>query len=436
MGLIKYFFSINSRGNPIINRGFLAEASITIVETFYDKISSNDPPASVFYFDGLNYAYIYENSLYFVVATEESMSPSLLLELLSRVVSVIKDYAGKCTEISIQQNLGLVYEIIDEVLSFGCPQATDSSNLLHLVHNTVSYEENLEKIDLLFFDLAVGDNYNRPLAMTADKRNESPNEVFFVLDERIEMLLTMNNQPIRSTITGIGSVKSFLKGQPSILIQLDPQMTVSTRSIHYNSFLKYDDIVFAPFVQTTSFDSDRTITFSPPEGESTIFKYRTSRIIEPPFTITHVFENKQAKAIVLRLSIQSQYPADEESTDVQILFQCPVEISNASCELPPSVVETQSSDFDSKTRQVIWKISSFKGLQEYSARFRFIFDDGIPISAERILGPISLKFVHVGKLPSGLSVQNYIVSTSGSQSPPKRWIKEISSSTCYSFNLI
>lgn len=436
MGLIKHFFSINTRGNPLINRAFLSEPSTSVVESFYALISSSNPPPAVFRSDGSNFAYIYENGLFFVAVTDDSMSPALLLELLSRIVSVIRDYLGKCTEIAIQESLGLVYEIVDEVLSFGCPQATDSSNLLHLVHNTVSYEENLEKIDLLFFDVPVGDNYNRPLALNVNQRAESPNEVFFVLDERIEMLLTPNNQPIRSTITGVGSIKSFLKGQPSVLLQLDPQMTVSTRSTPQHLYLKYDDIVFAPFVQAQSFDSDRTITFAPPEGESVIFKYRTSRITNPLFTMTHVFENKQAKAVVLRLSIQSQYPAEENSTDVEVRFQCPVEISNASCELPPSVVASQSSEFDSRRRQVVWRIASFKGLQEYSARFRFIFDDGIPISAESLLGPISLRFVHIGQLPSGLTVKNYVVSTSGSQSPPKKWFKEISSASCYSFNLI
>lgn len=435
MGLIKYFFSLNQRGSPIVVRAFLEEPTQTVLEAFYSKITQPNPPPSVFRHDNLNFAYVFQNQIYFAVATEESMSPALLLELLERIISVISDYAGKCTEMVIQQNLGLVYEIVDEVLSFGCPQATDSSNLLHLVHNTVNYDQSLfsELMSTVFKD---GQTYERPLALTVDKRSESPNEVFFILDEKIEVLLNSGNSPVRTTITGVGKIKSFLQGQPSVLVQLDPQMTVATRSISQNLYLKYDDIVFAPFVQTQSFDSDRTITFSPPEGESVIFKYRCSRPIDPPFTFTPVFENKQTKAVVLRLSIQSHFDAESYAENFEVYFQCPVEISNASCELPASVAETQSSYFDQKKRQVVWKINVFKGLQEYSGRFRFIFDNGIPCAAENLMGPISLKFNMFGKLVSGMSVKNYVVSTSGSQTPPKRWIKELNSASCYTYNFI
>ena len=262
------------------------------------------------------------------------------------------------------------------------------------------------------------------------------NLVFFVLNERVEMLLNSTNQALRTTITGVGMIKSYLEGSPYVLIQLDPQMTVKTRSIPQNLMLQYDDIVFAPFVQLQSFDGDRTITFAPPLGESTIFSYRCTRPVNPLFTITPFFENKQSKVAVVRVSIQATYPAEEVAENVRIIFQCPVEISNASCELPPSVSNSQSSEFNQKERQVIWTIQKFNGLQEFSGRFRFIFDNGIPCAPESILGPISLEFNHLGHLMSGMTIKNYIVSTSGSESQPKRWLKEITTADCYTYSFI
>ena len=180
------------------------------------------------------------------------MSPSLLIELLTRVVTVISDYAGRCTEMIMQQNLALIYEIVDEALSFGCPQATDSSNMMHLVHNTVNYRSSLLRgIDVL--NLFTDAEYNRPLAVTPEQRAKSTNEVFVILNERVEMMLTAQNQSIRTTITGVGIVKSYLDGQPSVFIQLDPQMCIPGRAMPQNLALKYDDIVFAPFVQSQSF---------------------------------------------------------------------------------------------------------------------------------------------------------------------------------------
>lgn len=435
MGLIKYFFIVNCRGSPVVVRAFLSEPNQDVVETFYNSVTQENPPPPVFRIDNYNYTYIEKSQLYFVIVTEEIMSPTLLLELLDRITSVIADYMGRCTELVLQENLALSYEIVDEILCFGCPQATDSSNLLHLVHNTVNYQPGLLR-NIDFLNVFTGAEYDRPLAVTNEQRAKSANEVFFILNERVEISLTASNQALRTTITGEGIVKSYLDGLPSILIQLDPQMSVKTRSMQQNLQLVYDDIVFAPFVQTQSFDGDRSITFAPPQGESKIFSYRCTRPVNPFFTITPVFENTQTKVIVVRVSIVANYPAEESANNVKIIFQCPVEISNASCELPQSVADSQSSQFNSKDRQVIWTINKFVGLQEFSGRFRFIFDNGIPCSAESLLGPISLQFQHTGHLMSGMTIKNYVVSTSGSQQQPKRWLKETTTAECYTFNFI
>lgn len=437
MGLIKYFFCLNSRGSPIVVRGFLTEPHQSIVENFYSRIIENPPPDPVFRADNLNFAYLFHNQLYFVLASEESMAPSLLLELLGRLCSVVADYAGRCTELSIQKNLGLVYEIVDEVLSFGCPQATDSTNLRHLIHNIAAKspaQAFIDDIDVL--DIIKNKDYDRPLATEQSDREKSANELFFILKENLDITLDMNNQPMRTLVTGQGVCKSYLHGQPSVMLQLDPQMWFASRQMQRGLALQYDDIVFAPFVQTHSFDSDRTITFAPPEGVSNVFSYRTNRSVSPPFRITTVFENKQSKVVVVRVSIQSAYPVESIAEKIEVRFQCPVEISSASCELPPSVAGKQSSEYDSKNRQVVWKINKMAGLAEFSSRFRFMFDAGIPASPESLLGPISLKFQLTDYIPSGANVTNLVVSTTGSSSPPKRWKKMETGAISYTFHFI
>ena len=52
------------------------------------------------------------------------------------------------------------------------------------------------------------------------------------------------------------------------------------------------------------------MTFQPPDGENEIFTYRTSRPFQPPFTFSINFETVMAKVVVVRLSIQSLFPAE------------------------------------------------------------------------------------------------------------------------------
>jgi AP-4 complex subunit mu-1 len=431
--MIQYFFVVNSRGVPVVVRGFLADPSQSIIELFYSTVIQPVPPPPVFRAENLNFCYLESSTCYFVLATTASMAPSLLLELLTSLVSVIGDYAGSSTEWTIQQNLALVYEIVDEVLSFGCPQTTDPSALLHLVHNTAVYESDILKgFDVL--NLFGMKQINRPLALTPAQRRTAPSELFLVITERLDLQLSPSNEITRCFITGTGMIKSFLEGQPSVLVQFDPIMTVAGRAMQPFD-LTYDDIAFGPFVQTDSFDSDRSISFAPPQGWSTLFHYRSSRAVNPPFSLQTVFENRQAKVVVVRVSISSVYRSDEEAQDVVVRFQCPSEISSASCELPPSVANSQDGEYDGKARQVIWKIKSFAGLKEFSARFRFMFDQGIPCAAESLLGPIAIDF-KLPELISGMAVRELVVSTAGAGDPPQRWVKEVTSADCYLYNLI
>ena len=435
MGLVKYFFIVNQRGSPILVRGFLDEASQSVVELFYQRLISEPPPQPVFRLDGINFAYIVYNSLYFVIATRESMAPNVLLALLKRIPVLITDYTGKCSERTFQKNLALAYEIIDEVLSFGCPQATDSSNLLHLVFNTVPYDLNILP-EFIQRSLFPGSGYERPLALPIEQRGKTSNEIYLVIQESVSLTLSPQNQLLRSNISGRGLIKSYLQGLPSVLLQLDPMMTVANRPIPKNLPLKYDDICFAPFVQAQSFDSDRSMTFQPPDGENEIFTYRTTRPIPPPFTFSVVFETVMAKVIVVRISIQSSFPSTIHATDVTTIFQCPIEISSVSCEIPSSLLDSQVPDYDRKSRQAKWTIKNFPGMQEYSVRFRFIFDDGLSGAAETVLGPISLQYQIENYLTSGLSVKNFMASTQGSASPPKKWSRLVSDASCYTINLI
>jgi hypothetical protein len=383
----------------------------------------------------VSWAYI--SQLYFVLTTDEPMAPTVLCELLGRIAILIADYCGRCSEISIVENIGMAYEIVDEVLSFGCPQVTDASLLRHLIHNVA--KEKGEIMDLLreidVFQVVFDSDMNRPLA--AADPSKSPSELFFMLSEKLEVSVAMSNQIQRCLIVGEGMCKSFLAAQPSVLVQLDPQMTFGGRGQSQQGGRmdrRYDDITFAPAALLHSFDSDRSITFAPPEGLTRIFAYRTSRSCDLPFTIALMVETRQAKVVVIRVSFQSKYPVDKTAKDVQVVFQAPVEISSASCELPSSVADKQSSEWDAANRQVKWRLKEFPGLHEFSARFRFIFDGGLPAAAESLLGPIALQFHLPGWLASGAEIKTLAVSSMSQGSQPKRWLRTETTASCFTFN--
>jgi hypothetical protein len=362
------------------------------------------------------------------------MSPNLLLEILDRIPMIITDYAGSCSEIAIQANIALAYELVDEIVSFGCPQATDSGNLLHLIHNQIE-----QHFDILqYFRLFPGptdEQYGRPLSLDIDKRTAVKNEIFFKIEERLSMTIAPTQQIMMCNTAGTIKTKSYLLGTPSATIWFDQQTTFRSRPQPKDLPLWYDDVIFNPTVSMSSFDSDRTINFSPVAGETLLMSYRTTRAAVPPLMVNIVFENKQAKVVVVRVSIVCQVPPEATMRDILVSFQAPKEISNGTCEIPPSLRSWQHTNFDRVNRQITWKVPEMKGQTEFSARFRFIFDEGIPATPESLLGPISAQFRIPDCNASGLQFKDLVISNTGSHTPQK-WVKQTVFSGDYVFNLI
>lgn len=74
-----------------------------------------------------------------------NMSPALGVEILNRILKIIKDYCGMLTEEAVRKNFALIYELLDEAIveigmldhaqDFGYPQDTTSEVLMNYVHN-------------------------------------------------------------------------------------------------------------------------------------------------------------------------------------------------------------------------------------------------------------------------------------------------------------
>lgn len=99
------FYVLSPRGDSIIYRDFRHDVSKATVEIFFRNCkfwngkAAEAPP--VFNMDGINYLYIKKNGLFFVFTTRHNVSPSLGLELLTRLTKLFKDYLGvrshRCT---------------------------------------------------------------------------------------------------------------------------------------------------------------------------------------------------------------------------------------------------------------------------------------------------------------------------------------------------
>ena len=58
-----------------------------------------------------------------------------MMEMLNRISKILKDYCGTLSEDSVRHNFILIYELLNEALDFGYPQAASTELLKPFIYN-------------------------------------------------------------------------------------------------------------------------------------------------------------------------------------------------------------------------------------------------------------------------------------------------------------
>lgn len=118
--MISQIFILSSRGDTIINRDFRSDLIKNTPELFFRQVKlSKGDCEPIFNIEGINFAYLNVASLYIVATTRFNNSPSFILELLYRIVVVIRDFCGTISEEVVRKNFVLVYEILGTCFVYG-----------------------------------------------------------------------------------------------------------------------------------------------------------------------------------------------------------------------------------------------------------------------------------------------------------------------------
>ena len=85
--------------------------------------------------DGVNYFFTKKFGIYFVATTKHNVQPSLVLDIIYRMMKVFRDYCGVLNEETIRKNFVLIYEIIDEIIDYGHAQLVQTEHIRPLIVN-------------------------------------------------------------------------------------------------------------------------------------------------------------------------------------------------------------------------------------------------------------------------------------------------------------
>uniref|UniRef100_A0ABI7W874 AP-4 complex subunit mu-1 n=1 Tax=Felis catus TaxID=9685 RepID=A0ABI7W874_FELCA len=493
--MISQFFILSSKGDPLIYKDFRGDSGgRDVAELFYRKLTGlpGDESPVVMHHDDRHFIHIRHSGLYLVATTSENISPFSLLELLSRLATLLGDYCGSLGEGTISRNVALVYELLDEVLvrakhlphctpfladmhcgweaksihfhpfppltshrlSFLCPQdygyvQTTSTEMLR---NFIQTEAVVSKPFSLFDLSSVGlfgaetqqskvapsSAASRPVLSSRSDQSQK-NEVFLDVVERLSVLIASNGSLLKVDVQGEIRLKSFLPSGSEMRIGLTEEFCVGKSELRgYGPGIRVDEVSFHSSVLLEEFESHRILRLQPPQGELTVMRYQLSDDLPSPLPF-RLFPSVQwdrgSGRLQVYLKLRCDLPPKSQALNVRLHLPLPRGVISLSQELSGPEQKAELGD-----GALHWDLPRVQGGSQLSGLFQMDVP-GLPgpsgqgpstMAPPLGLGPASLSFELPRHTCSGLQVRflRLAFRPCGNANPHK-WVRHLSHSDAY-----
>ncbi|KAI4766429.1 clathrin adaptor, mu subunit [Aureobasidium sp. EXF-8845] len=264
------------------------------------------------------------------------------------------------------------------------------------------------------------------------------NEAFVDVIEDVNLLMSANGTVLRADVNGQIEMRAYLSGTPECKFGLNDRLTLGEEALASPSgnmagtkatkaaagSVTLEDCQFHQCVRLGKFDTDRTISFIPPDGSFELMRYRATENINLPFKV-HAIVNEIGKTKVeYSIAIKANYGSKLFATNVVIRIPTPLNTA--------SITERTSqgkAKYEPEHNNIVWKIARFTGGSEYV------------LSAEAQLTsmthkkawsrpPLSLNFSLLMFTSSGLLVR-YLKVFEKSQYSSVKWVRYMTRAGSY-----
>ncbi|XP_041352881.1 AP-4 complex subunit mu-1-like isoform X2 [Gigantopelta aegis] len=423
--------------NDVIN----AKTTQLFQEKLKDEGTTHVPPhfkvGTVFFF------YVRRNGLYFVATSTNEMSPVCVIELLSRMYYIFKDFCGVVNEESVRLNILLLLEVLNEILDSGYIQLAVTEKIKpYLTCEPVVMETSKSRQDDVAARLFGIENKNVPstaanktvIRSSSDLENRK-NEIFVDVVEKLTAVVESNGTPSHLEIIGSVNMKNFVTGSPQINIALNEDLVVNKGQIRgFGHSVQLDHCSFHQCVRLDDFESKKILKVYPPAGEFSVMTYTVSGDIPinlPIRIMTFISDIKDSRDVDLTMRLRCEIPTSCHAVFVTVKFKVPKSVTSISQHLshPEQYAELNKGD-----QFILWKTSKLRGGTETTSQFRLISQTGDIINKKE-LGPVIVDFEISAYLCTGLQIRFLKCSDQDQSHVPCRWVRYITVNDSFTVKL-
>jgi len=405
-----------------------------------------DPPPVFLMPDGQSYFHVNRNGLIFACSTQRNVSPCTVIELLSRIAKVFKDYCGTLSEESIRKNFILLYELLDEMIDYGHPQVTRTEDLKPFIYNEPILVAPVPSSGKMINPKTASANaVHKPVIGSVNAKGvrtgvggsggaNQKNEIFVDILERLNVLFSNNGYVLNSTIDGCIQMKSYLAGNPELRLALNEDLVIGKTAPDANNYgsVVLDDCSFHDCVNLSEFEAGRVLSFFPPDGEFVVLNYRLTGEFRTPFRIFPSIEETGAKSLEITILARAEMEPTHFGANVVLELPLPRCTTTATCQLMSSQSASHPhAEFVGAERKVVWSMKKFPGGSEQTLKIRVSLEKPCTESMRREIGPINMNFEIPMFNVSNLNVRYLRIAENMPGYTPYRWVRYVTQSSSY-----
>jgi len=255
--------------------------------------------------------------------------------------------------------------------------------------------------------------------------NYKKNELWLDVIEQINLIVSHQGTVLRSDVEGTIEIKSQLSGMPQLVLGLNDKLQLEKEA--KSSGINLDDFTFHQCVRLSRFDSDRVISFVPPDGVFTLMKYRSTQRITLPFRILSQVKQISATKLDYEVSVISEFEASYSGQKVCIKIPTPP--NTAVCKIAGGK-GLGNAKYKSESGAILWKLRSFSGQIEVTLRASV--DLVVTAGTAKVWDrpPISMEFEVPNFTASGLKI-TYLDVADPPNYPHQKWNKTTTKAGSY-----
>ncbi|KAJ0158309.1 AP-2 complex subunit mu [Colletotrichum tanaceti] len=441
----------NQKGENLIFRAFRNDCRPRLADVFRIQVISNSQVRSpILTLGSTTFSHVKHENIYLVAVTKSNANAALVFEFLYRLIALGRGYFGKFDEEAVKNNFVLVYELLDgtttttpptlvpgpvpEIIDFGYPQNTETDTLkMYITTEGVKSERAAEDSAKITMQATGALSWRK-----ADVRYRK-NEAFVDVIEDVNLLMSATGAVLRADVTGQIVMRAYLSGTPECKFGLNDRLlldndgllslpsgnrmgTKATKAAAGSVTL--EDCQFHQCVKLGKFDSDRIISFVPPDGEFELMRYRATENVNLPFKVHAIVNEVGRTKVEYSIGIKANFGSKLFATNVVVRIPTPLNTAKITERCTQGKAKYEPSE-----NNIVWKIGRFTGQSEFV------------LSAEALLTsmtnqrawsrpPLSLNFSLLMFTSSGLLVRYLKVFEKSNYSSVK-WVRYMTRAGSY-----